>query len=246
VQSGLPQGRGLDLGCGDGLLTRIVLEEAGSRELVGIDPDPDETAQAKSLGIYSEVHTAGGAAVPERDGSFDWVLSNSVLEHIDDLEPVLEEVARLLRPGGEFVFTVPGAGFHACLRGPLVPGSSRAEYLSRLDARLAHRRYWDRERWRSALASRGMRVVELTAYLECAEVQRWESISRLTAGVLYGLAARRRQPIEIQRGLGLRKPGRRMPRPMARSLAAVLAAGLDGAASGPAEPACYLVRAVRQ
>ncbi len=241
----MPDGRGLDLGCGDGLLTRIVLEDVGRRELVGVDPDPGETAQARALGIYSAVHTAGGAGVPEADGSFDWVLANSVLEHIVDLEPVLKEVARLLRPGGVLVFTVPGAGFHDCLRGPLLPGASRTDYLSRLDARLAHRRYWDREQWRSALASVGMRVTQLTDYLDCAEVRRWESISRLTAGVLYGLTGRRKQPSEIQRGLRMRTPGRRMPRAVARSLSAVLGAGLDGVAPGPAGCACYLVKAVR-
>ncbi len=192
------------------------------------------------------MHTAGGGDVPEPDGSFDWVLSNSVLEHIDDLEPVLKEVARVLRPGGVFIFTVPAPGFHGCLRGPLAPGVSRVGYLRRLDARLAHRRYWDREQWRSELSAHGMRVTELIEYLDCAEVRRWESISRLTAGVLYGLTARRRQPIDIQRGLGLRKPGRRIPPAVARSMAAVLSAGLDARPSGVEGTACYLVKAVRE
>jgi SAM-dependent methyltransferase len=245
LKAGLPEGRGLDLGCGDGLLTRIVLHEAGPRDLVGIDPDPSETAQAQALGIYSAVHTTGGGDVPEPDGSFDWVLSNSVLEHIPDLDPVLKEVSRLLRPGGVFIFTVPGPGFHGCLRGPLLPGASRDDYLRRVDARLAQLRYWDREQWRSRLAAHDMRIAELTDYLDCAEVRRWESISRLTAGVLYGLTAGRRQPIDIQRGLGLRKPGRRMPRGVARSLAAMLSTGLRSRSSQTTEGACYLVKAVR-
>jgi SAM-dependent methyltransferase len=222
-----------------------VLQGAGPREVVGIDPDPEETATAQALGIYTAVHTVGGGDIPERDGTFDWVLSNSVLEHIDNLEPVLKEVARLLRPGGVFIFTVPSPGFHECLRGPLVPGASRDEYLRRLDARMAHRRYWDREQWRSALAADEMRVDELTEYLDCAQVRRWESISRLTAGVLYAMTAGRKQPIDIQRGLGLRKPGRRMPRAVARPLAAVLSTAVGGGPPAPAEGACYLVKAVR-
>lgn len=181
--------------------------------------------------------------MPEPDGSFDWVLSNSVMEHIDDIEQVLAEVARVLRPKGQLVITVPGPDFRALMRGPFVPGISRSSYLDRLDQRLAHRRYWGPAEWESALMPHGMRVVDAVNYLDAAQARRWESISRFTAGVLYTLAARRRQPIEIQRQLGLRKPGRRMPRSLAQPLAAVLAAGLNGARSG--QGACYLITAVR-
>ena len=246
VASGLPGGRGLDLGCGDGLLTRIILQLVGKRDLVGIDPDPAELAHAQRTGIYSALHAAGGDRVPEPDASFDWVLSNSVLEHIDHLEPVLAEVGRLLRPSGEFKFTVPGPDFHACLRGPLLPGASRDAYLRQLDNRLAHRRYWDLMDWRSALTLNGMRVVSAVSYLDAVQVRRWESMARVTAGVLYTLGGRRQQPIEIQRRLGLRKPGRRMPMPLARSLASLVGLGLNNA---PAEPAtkfgCYLITAVK-
>jgi SAM-dependent methyltransferase len=242
LSSGLPDGRGLDLGCGDGLLTRIVLEEAGNRDVVGVDTDPAEAAQAKGLGIYAAVHVTGGDRVPEQDGSFDWVLSNSVLEHIDDLEPVLAEMARILSPGGQFVFTVPGPDFHACLHGPVLPGLSRDDYVRRLDARLAHLRYWGREQWEAALGRHGMSIERLSCYLTVSEVQRWESISRLTAGVLYGLGRRRRRPIEIQRRLGMRKQGRRMPVVVARAVAGATAAGLKD--SSPLF-GCLLIRASR-
>jgi SAM-dependent methyltransferase len=246
IAHGLPHGRGLDLGCGDGLLTRIILEAVGSREVVGVEPDPAEASLAQRLGIYAAVHVVGGDHVPEPDSSFDWVLSNSVLEHIDGIEPVLAEVARLLRPGGEFILTVPGHDFHQCLRGPLVPGASRERYLSSLDARLAHRRYWSHEEWREALSRHGMSLTSTTDYLSLRQVQRWESISRSTAGVLYSVGRRRRQPIDIQRNLGLRRPGRRMPLSLARPLASVLSAGLDGASPSPSSPwGAYLVVGVK-
>jgi SAM-dependent methyltransferase len=219
-----------------------VLDEVGPRTLVGVDPDPDEAQQARQLGIYEEVHVAGGDAVPEPGASFDWVLSNSVLEHIPEIEPVIAEVARLLKPGGSFIFTVPSTGFHESLRGPLLPGASRPDYLRQLDRRLAHQRYWGADEWRAALAPHGLRVTSATGYMDAAQVHRWETISRFTAGVLYTLAARRQQPIDIQRGLGLRKAGRRMPRAMAGPLGSVLGAGLNG--SGPGS-ACLLVEAVK-
>ncbi len=245
LDRGLPQGRGLDLGCGDGLLTRIVLDRAGPGDLVGVDPDPAEAAQARKLGIYTFVHAVSGDRVPEHDASFDWVLSNSVLEHIDDIETVLAEVARLLRPGGELIFTVPGPDFHACLRGPVMPGVSREAYLSHLDQRLAHRRYWSRDEWESALSGHGMHVEEASSYLTAAEVRRWESISRITAGLLYALARGRRQPIEIQRTLGMRRAGRQMPAGLARIVAAAVSAGLNGGTMG-SKFGCLLVSAVKR
>lgn len=116
-----PEGHGLDLGCGDGKLTKIILDQLKDgkrRTLVGIDPDPKETELAKEIGIYERIHTVGGGGIPEPDASFDWVLSNSVLEHIPDLEPVFAEVGRLLKPGGVFIYTVPSEQFHDALKGP--------------------------------------------------------------------------------------------------------------------------------
>ena len=47
------------------------------------------------------------ARYPETDGSYRTIFSNSVLEHIPDLLPVLVEQHRLLAPGGNFYVTIP-------------------------------------------------------------------------------------------------------------------------------------------
>ncbi|MBI2220794.1 MAG: methyltransferase domain-containing protein, partial [Acidobacteria bacterium] len=209
----VPSGRGLDLGCGDGRLTRVLTEQWGSLRLTGLDVDPLETALAREEGLYDRVHTASGEHIPEPDAAFDFVVSVSVMEHIPRLEAVLREVGRVLKPGGALIATVPGIGFHRCLRGPLLPGTSRAGYLEALDRRLAHLRYWTVAEWRSALAHAGMQLVEARPILSRGEVRRWETISRATAGVLHALF-RRKPPIEIQRSLGLRRPGQRLPSPL--------------------------------
>jgi SAM-dependent methyltransferase len=243
VGHGMPGGRGLDLGCGDGKLMRILLDAAGaSPALVGIDPDPLETRDAAASGVYQKVHTVPGDRVPEPAASFDFVFSNSVLEHIDELEPVMAETARVLRPGGAFLFTVPGPGLHECLAGPL--WGDRQAYLEMIDRRCYHRRYWSEAQWRECLGRHGMDVVHARPYLARAEVRRWETLSRYTAGVLYTLAGGRLQPIEIQRGLRLRKSGLRLPRFSTAPLAAALAAGVVPEDAGPF--ACLLVEARRR
>ena len=240
IDHGLPRGVGLDLGCGDGKLMRILLEAAGRPAcLTGVDIDPQETRDALASGIYQRVHTGPGDRLPERDAAFDFVFSNSVLEHIDELEPVIAEVARVLLPGGAFLFTVPADGFHDCLAGPL--WGDRARYLDTVDRRCAHRRYWGEAQWRECLARHGLDVTQARPYLTAAQTQRWETLSRFTGGLLYSLAGGRKQPIEIQRALHLRRRGLRLPEPLARALGAAIAAGAD--ASPDRRHACLLIEA---
>lgn len=233
IQHGLPRGAGLDLGCGDGKLMRILLD-ASQRptSLVGVDIDPLETRDAMASGVYQRVHTAPGDRLPEANGSFDFAFSNSVLEHIDALEPVIAEVSRVLRPGGVFLFTVPASGFHDCLAGPLFPWRDRGRYLQGIDRRCAHRRYWSEAQWRDCLGRHGIELARAVPYFSAPQVQRWETLSRYTAGILYALVGQRMQPIEIQRALRMRSRRARLPGWATRLLAAAISAGTGGERAG--------------
>lgn len=260
-QAGLPRGSGLDLGCGDGLLTSLVLEACDdmseveesvsgneTRQWTGIDPDAAEVELARQSGLYQTLLNCGGEALPLPDAHFDFVLSNSVLEHIPAVQPVLGEAARVLKPGGEAIFTVPSTGFHRLLRGPWWGsswGAARASYLSALDARLAHFYYWDEARWRQELDAVGLDLVSAQPYLNRAQTRRWEWVSRVTAGLLSLLTGQKLRPIEIQRTLGLRTPGRKMPRFLASIVAKILAAGLDLEPQSSGQGSCLLLRAVK-
>jgi hypothetical protein len=124
------------------------------------------------------------------------------------------------------ITTVPAAGFHGCLRGPLLPGTSRADYLSALDRRVAHLRYWTIDEWRIALEESGLQLVEARPILARDVMRRWETISRMTGGLLHALSPRKAAPIEIQRSLGLRRANQRLPAPLPAILGGVLGAGL--------------------
>lgn len=98
----------LDLGCGDGHFVTITFDEPID---FGIDPWTGPVHQAESRGGYRTVVQGAGDEIPVPDGSYATVMSNSVLEHIPDLDPVLAEVKRVLKPGGLFVFCVPNHNF---------------------------------------------------------------------------------------------------------------------------------------
>lgn len=218
-------GSGVDIGCGDGGLAAIVFGQLGARSsVVGIEPDPADAAAAARSGVYARVHRTTGDAVPEPSARSDFVFSNSTLEHIDAVEPVIAEAARLLRPGGRFVFTVPSEQFRACLRGdPLIALLARRRgqtYLDALDARLAHRAYRDPEEWTVLLRRAGLKIERAIRYFPEEAVRAWERSSDLTGGVLYELLAGRRHPRRIQRAIGL---ARQVPPPIATAVAALVA-----------------------
>jgi hypothetical protein len=70
-----------------------------------------------------------------------------------------------------------------------------------------------------------MELHRAVPYLTAAEVQRWETLSRFTAGVLYGLAGERVQPIDIQRALRVRRRDMRLPDWISAPLARAVSAG---------------------
>lgn len=252
------RGRGLDVGCGDGVLTRLLAEIAGARltpvdesahasetgwSLVGIDVDPAETALAAVEGFYSAVHTTGADRIPESSASFDFAFANSVLEHIADLPPCLAEVGRTLKPGAMFFATVPSPGLHKLMRGPSVLRRvSRQEYLAETDRRLLHFRYPSVEDWRELLREAGFDLISARGYLTARQVGRWERWTNSTGGLLYRLRGAKLRPIEIQRQLGMRRSIPKALKVLARPLAWAAGRGvLSDDAVDPNETGCLLI-----
>jgi SAM-dependent methyltransferase len=98
-----PGERILDVGCGDGVLTKKLLE-AGC-EVVGLDSSPDFCAAARALGL-TVVEASASEMSFERE--FDAVFSSAALHWMKDADRVVGNVARALKPGGRFVAEMGG------------------------------------------------------------------------------------------------------------------------------------------
>ena len=102
--------RVLDLGCAFGFGTRRV---AGGRFVVGIDVSEAYIRRAARAGGCTRYLRAGGEQLPFAGAAFDAVLCLDVLEHVRDERTVLCEAARVLRPGGVLILSVPHRGMLA-------------------------------------------------------------------------------------------------------------------------------------
>ena len=103
-----PGERILDLGCGDGVLTKKI--SAMGCEVVGLDSSPDFIASARRLGLNVIEQSAYDM---DFGALFDAVFSNAALHWMKDPDRVIGCVARALRPNGRFVAEFGG---HGCVR----------------------------------------------------------------------------------------------------------------------------------
>jgi SAM-dependent methyltransferase len=113
VESSFYQGLSLpspvyDLGCGDGHFASLTF---GHKIDVGLDPWHGPIHEARRHGAYLALVEADAAYAPLPGRHFASAFSNSVLEHIPEVDAVLAETARLLKPGAPFVFCVPNHNF---------------------------------------------------------------------------------------------------------------------------------------
>ncbi len=108
--------RVLDIGTGEGQVARA-MASAGS-DVVGIDPFAAQIDTAVERAGGPRYALGAAAGLPFADDAFDAAVACLVFEHIDDVDEAIAEVARVVRPGGDFVFLLnhpllqtPGSGW---------------------------------------------------------------------------------------------------------------------------------------
>lgn len=157
----------LDIGCGDGLFAHIIFCEKID---TGIDMNLRELERAQELDAYVELVHARGGSIPKPDGFYKTITSNSVLEHIPDLEPVFREIHRLLTPDGRFYMTVPTPSFE---RNTVINqlltflgfhnlAARYRRFCSKFIWRQCH--YYTLAGWEDFVSGFGFKVVESTTY----------------------------------------------------------------------------------
>lgn len=96
----------LDVGCGDGRLTAEL--DAAALTAADVSALALERAAARLPGVRL-IELQPDAPLPLEDAAFDLVLCAETLEHVRDVQLLLSEIRRVLRPGGELALTTPAA-----------------------------------------------------------------------------------------------------------------------------------------
>ena len=206
----LLEGPILDLGCGDGEVFGWIF---GHREdASGVDPAStrnDDIAQARLAGCYADVRKEDGSSMSFGDDHFKLVFSNSVVEHISPVEPVLREVQRVLRPGGRFLFTTPAPRLYSRdtyqwrrMLAPVGLDWIGRRMASRENDAYHHVSIFDFQTWRTKLEAVGFEQVEQVTYLPVP-----------VARVLTGFSGAIRQPLLQRHAWRLSREARALSAP---------------------------------
>ncbi|AOL23288.1 sarcosine/dimethylglycine N-methyltransferase [Erythrobacter litoralis] len=111
--SNLSQAHVLDIGSGYGGGARRLVSKHGAGHVTCLNIAEEENARNRKLtgeaGLLDRIDVVDGSfdALPFDDGAFDVVWSQDAILHAPDRGAVLDEVARVLKPGGRFIFTDP-------------------------------------------------------------------------------------------------------------------------------------------
>lgn len=97
-------GRALEIGCGPGVGTQLILEVFKADAVDAFDLDPRMVALARRRSRVSNVRfwIADASAIPTPSATYDAVFDFAIIHHIPDWRKALGEVARVLKPGGRF------------------------------------------------------------------------------------------------------------------------------------------------
>jgi glycosyltransferase involved in cell wall biosynthesis/trans-aconitate methyltransferase len=156
----------LDFGCGDGHFASAL----GHRFDAGVDVDPRALHEAARMVAHRLLLHTDHAALPFADGAFETIVANSTLEHVSGLGDVLAELARVLRPGGRLLVTVPTHRFADLLGGASLLRRARltswsAAYGAWFNRRSRHVTIESPEQWIARLGAHGLETLTWRGYL---------------------------------------------------------------------------------
>jgi len=147
----------LDLGCGDGQFATLLFDKLEA----GVDLSEAAIKAANKLDIYDELNVADCTKrIPHSDNSFKTVYSNSVMEHIPDIEGTIKEVSRILESGGKFIITTYDDKFLPALSKAV--GKSIAEAYN---SKITHVSLYGIPYWSDLLIKYDLKISKVVPYL---------------------------------------------------------------------------------
>ena len=166
------QGKILDLGCGEGELAKELFFNKGESFVKlewGLDNDKEMVKKAEKSGVYKQLIWGDAAKMSLKSRTVDLVFSNSVLEHIKDIDKVLKEIKRVLKPGGWLIATMPSNKLGEYL------GWGRL-YAQWFNQKYHHYHLYSLKQWEELLRRAGLKLVDSYYYLDKPTIKQWHRL----------------------------------------------------------------------
>ncbi len=197
------RGAVLENGCGVGMYLKRLSAEASFAVGLEIELPRAREAAAQKLVVLN----SAGEALPFEDEKFDLVLSHEVLEHVADDRRCLEEIVRVLKPGGRLVLFVPNQGYPFETHGIYWQGKYHfgnkfgVNYLPRKwrDNLAPHVRVYSGRELEKLMVGLPIRVVERTVIFGAYDniIARYPRLGNMLRGFLQWLEANTAQGVGV-------------------------------------------------
>ncbi len=159
----------LDLGCGDGSFSSGIFSGEKSGYVYGLDISLDDAQCANSKKIYHQIVLGDIQKMGFKQGIFQTIYCNCVLEHVPKIRESIHEIGRITKRGGSFLFTVPSENygellFFYKLYKKMRLSSRAAKYGDRVNQRLNQFHCYAFPVWRGMLEEAGFEVTKWCYY----------------------------------------------------------------------------------
>ena len=152
----------MDFGCGDGFFTDVFYGDLGKME-VGVDIDSGQLKKAKRLNIYEKLVKYDQKKLPFPDNYFSTVISNCVLEHVENLNHDIKEVNRALKLKGVFICTVMTDKWEDYFFGKRLFGSYYGKWMRKIQI---HPNLFSKNMWDAIFEKHGFEITKTVGYLD--------------------------------------------------------------------------------
>lgn len=181
----------LDVGCGNGFIAKIIQSNRNQKFDWGIDLSPEEIKFAKKSGSYKKCRVANVYNLPFDNQIFNTVFSNSVIEHIPNLNQALSEMSRVLKPGGQLIITAPTPYLTTYLMGVTFFEKINLSFLAYwygifFNRMFKHYNLYTHKQWQKILQKYNLKLVSHTYYHTPKMIRTHEILAYLA--VPYGIA----------------------------------------------------------
>ena len=167
--------RSLTIGIGDGRYDLLIFNKHKKID-VGIDVDERLVNISKKLPLYKKVYCESAEKMHFKNSSFDLVLSNSTIEHINDDLKTISEISRVLKKSGTLLFSVPVKRFPKYLKDLGVS----TENIRNLNKRVGHKHYRTIEEWEKILKMNKLVILNNYCYMDKKLLKVWWRLFRIS------------------------------------------------------------------